>query len=186
MELEFMSPSQFRTWLKRNAEAGSGVWLRFHKGKGAAGLSAEDALDQALCFGWIDGRMRREGEASYLKYFAPRRKGSEWSEKNKKAVTRLRGAGLLTERGERAVAEAKANGEWDKASPALDFEAMIADLGARLKFDAEAAEKFHGCSASLKKRYAGFYHEAKTDATRQKRLEKIRTALLNGDKGMLS
>ncbi len=183
--MDFQDAAQFRKWLNSRADSEAGVWLRFQKGKGAEGISAEEALDQALCFGWIDGRLKSDGERSYVKYFAPRTKDSVWSEKNKRAVKRLRDAGLMTERGERAVAAAKANGRWDKATIALDFEAMIADLGTRLSVEAEVAERFGGCSASMKKRYAGFYFEAKTEATRLKRLGKIRAALLSGDKGML-
>lgn len=185
MEMEFHDAAQFRKWLNSRTDAESGAWLRFQKGKGAEGITAEEALDQALCFGWIDGRLRSEGKRSYVKYFAPRTKDSVWSEKNKQAVKRLRDAGLMTERGERAVAAAKASGRWDRATFAVDFEALIADLAARLSVEAEVAEKFGGCSASMKKRYAGFYFEAKTEATRRKRLGKIRAALLSGDKGML-
>jgi uncharacterized protein YdeI (YjbR/CyaY-like superfamily) len=80
-ELLFLSRTDFRTWLQENAEVRRGVWLVFGKTKAVITLSANDALEEALCFGWIDGQMKSIDETKYIKYFAQRRTKSPWSEK---------------------------------------------------------------------------------------------------------
>lgn len=80
-ELLFTSRGDFRAWLCENAETSGGVWLVFGKTKAVVTLTANDALEEALCFGWIDGQMQRTDDTKYLKYFARRRAKSPWSEK---------------------------------------------------------------------------------------------------------
>lgn len=82
--LRFETRQDFRAWLTENATTSEGVWLIFGKTKQVKTLKAGEALEEALCFGWIDGVMKKVDEHSYLKYFARRRKNSKWSEKNKK------------------------------------------------------------------------------------------------------
>ena len=112
-ELQFLSRSDFRTWLVENAKMSDGVWLVFGKTKEVVTLTANDALEEALCFGWIDGQMKSIDNTKYVKYFARRRAKSPWSEKNKKTVEILREKGIMTEMGEKAVEIAKTNGEWE-------------------------------------------------------------------------
>ena len=88
-ELLFSTRTDFRAWLNDNAEKSEGVWLVFGKTKTIVTLSANDALEEALCFGWIDGQMKSIDETMYHKYFAKRRAKSVWSDKNKKLVDRL-------------------------------------------------------------------------------------------------
>ncbi len=83
---EFSDRAQFRNWLSAHAESPEGIWIRIFKDKSKASITAEEALDECLCYGWIDGVMKSEGDVSYLKYYAPRSKNSKWSEKNKKSV----------------------------------------------------------------------------------------------------
>lgn len=106
-ELLFSTRDEFRTWLKENAETSEGVWLVFGKTKKVATLSANDALEEALCFGWIDGQMQSCGDTKYRKYFSKRRINSVWSEKNKKTAEALHNKGMMTELGERAMEEVK-------------------------------------------------------------------------------
>ena len=113
-ELQFTSRADFRVWLSDNAEIGSGVWLIFGKTKAVKTLTANEALEEALCFGWIDGVMKSIDETKYRKYFAPRRAKSVWSVKNKAAIEKLREKGLMTSLGERAIEIAKENGKWDE------------------------------------------------------------------------
>ena len=79
-ELTFSTRDEFRAWLGDNGEASGGVWLVFGKSGGPKTLKASEALEEALCFGWIDGRMQRIDDASYRKYFAPRRTNSRCRE----------------------------------------------------------------------------------------------------------
>ncbi len=185
MELEFSNRAEFRSWLKKNAQTSQGIWIRLLKEKNRNSVKADDALEEALCFGWIDGQMKSEGDRSYLKYFAPRTKNSKWSEKNKKIVEKLRKENLMTEYGEREIQKAVENGLWSKMKTKPDFEKLIMDFKDILKNSPGIAEKYEEKSMSIKKRFAGFYFDAKTDATKNKRLDKIITAIIENKKGML-
>ncbi|NLE07841.1 MAG: hypothetical protein GX631_01135, partial [Dehalococcoidales bacterium] len=95
----FTNRSEFREWLTKNARSDEGIWLIFSKKGNPATLTAGEALEEALCFGWIDGQMKSIDNTSYLKYFKQRRATSNWSEKNKKLVEKLESLGLMTDFG---------------------------------------------------------------------------------------
>ncbi|MCW5951221.1 MAG: YdeI/OmpD-associated family protein [Propionibacteriaceae bacterium] len=168
--LLFATRSGFRTWLEENSQSGVGVWLVFGKAGGPKTLKASEALEEALCFGWIDGQIKSIDSGSYLKYFAPRRPGSQWSEKNRTLVGVLEDRGLMTGQGRAAIAEAKRNGQWDapKADPVTDDQ--IATVAALLSGVEPASKNYLAMSPSVKKTYARAYFDAKTDAGRSKRL----------------
>lgn len=110
--LAFPDRAAFRAWLETNGTSGDGVWLLFGKKGGPVTLSAGEALEEALCFGWIDGQMQSLDDTSYKKYFSIRRANSKWSEKNKALTERLEESGKMTEQGRSKIEEAKktANG----------------------------------------------------------------------------
>lgn len=110
-QILFESRNDFREWLLKNCTTHSGIWLVFSKHSSIKTIKASEALEEALCFGWIDGQMQSIDEMTYLKYFSIRRKGSKWSEKNKKIVNELEVSGLMTEFGLLKVEEAKK--EWN-------------------------------------------------------------------------
>lgn len=168
--LHFMSRFEFRTWLNENSVSSDGVWLLFGKKGGPKTLSANDALEEALCYGWIDGQMKSLDDASYIKYFAPRRKNSKWSEKNKGIIAKLEKQGLITDFGREKIEEAKKNGQWDKPKDAPITEEQIADLSDLLKEYEPAYTNFQAMSPSVKKTYTKAYLDAKTDAGRSSRL----------------
>lgn len=169
--LLFEKREDFRTWLTENATTSGGVWLIFGKTKQVKSLKAGEALEEALCFGWIDGVMKKVDEHSYLKYFAIRRKNSKWSEKNKKIVDKLEQQGLMTDLGREKIAEAKQNGQWANATkPSAITDEQIAEVAALLKKNAEASKNFENMSPSVKKTYTRAYLDAKTEAGRTKRL----------------
>ena len=93
--MEFASREAFRRWLSEHGQSSAGVWLLFGKAGGPKTLKAGEALEEALCFGWIDGQMQRIDEKSYRKYFSQRRDRSKWSEKNKALVQVLEERGLI-------------------------------------------------------------------------------------------
>lgn len=168
--LLFADRGEFRAWLETNSSSGEGVWLLFGKRGGPTTLKAGEALEEALCFGWIDGVMKSIDTGSYRKYFAPRRANSKWSEKNKALVAALEERGIMTDRGRTAVARAKENGQWDlpKVGEVTDeHTAVVAEL---LKGSEPARANFLAMSPSVKKTYARAYFDAKTDAGRAKRL----------------
>lgn len=109
--LQFALREEFRNWLKDNGQSGDGVWLLFGKGGGPKTIKAGDALEEALCFGWIDGQMKSVDEKCYIKYFAMRRKNSKWSDKNKALVAKLEKQGLMTDYGREKIEEAKKSGQ---------------------------------------------------------------------------
>lgn len=94
-QILFESRINFRNWLSNNCTTSNGIWLVFSKKASIKTLKASEALEEALCFGWIDGQMQSIDETKYLKYFSIRRKGSKWSDKNKNLVRELESKGLM-------------------------------------------------------------------------------------------
>ena len=183
-ELLFPSRSDFRTWLVKNARISGGVWLVFGKTKELITLTANDALEEALCFGWIDGQMKSIDNTKYHKYFARRREKSAWSDKNKKTVEMLRESGMMTDLGEKAVEIAKSNGEWDaqKCNPITDEQ--VEALAEKLVGFSPAYENFNKMSRSIRFSYTGRYLSFKSEEARQRDFEKIVDRLNNNLKPM--
>ena len=117
-------------------------------------LKAGDALEEALCFGWIDGVMKRIDDESYIKYFSARRKDSKWSEKNKALAEDLEKRGLMTDFGREKILEARKNGQWDKPSgpPAVTAE-QIGTVAGLLKEHEPAYTNFQKMPPSVQKTY---------------------------------
>jgi uncharacterized protein YdeI (YjbR/CyaY-like superfamily) len=168
--LTFPDRNSFRNWLTENAINSGGVWLLFGKKGGPVTLSANDALEEALCFGWIDGQMQRLDDKQYKKYFAPRRANSKWSEKNKSLVSELEKRGLMTDYGRMKIEEAKENGQWDKPKAQPESDEQIAALSDILKEYEPAFANFTAMSPSVKRTYTRAFLDAKTDVGREKRL----------------
>lgn len=169
-QLLFTSREEFRDWLQENCLSGDGVWLLFGKSSGPKTISANEALEEALCFGWIDGQMQSIDDKRYIKYFSLRRKNSKWSEKNKTLVEKLEKQGIMTDHGRRKIEEAKNNGQWNIVkSPGVTDE-QIEVLSDLLKEYEPAYTNFRAMSPSVKKTYTRAYYDAKTDAGRGKRL----------------
>ena len=183
-ELLFPTRIKFRAWLTENAETSEGVWLIFGKAKAIITLSANDALEEALCFGWIDGQMQRIDETKYRKYFAKRRAKSVWSEKNKKTVEMLRQKGIMTELGERAVENAKKNGTWDAPKDEPVTNEQKAAFTAKLSGISPAYENFCNMPPSVQRTYTMRYHSFKTDEARERDFVKIIDRLNNNLKPM--
>lgn len=182
--LLFADRAAFRGWLADNHETSQGVWLLFGKKGGPRTLTAAEALEEALCFGWIDGQMQRIDETSYRKYFAHRTDKSNWSEKNKKLATSLAERGSMAPHGLAVMERAKANGTWDAPPPGAITEAQVADFMQVLAPYALAYENFMGMSPSVRRTYTGFYLDTKSDKARQARLERIVDRLERGLKPM--
>ncbi|WP_050466864.1 YdeI/OmpD-associated family protein [Herbaspirillum chlorophenolicum] len=127
--LHFITSADFRDWLESNHAESEGIWLRiFKKDALEKSLTYVEALDQALCYGWIDGQKKSFDKLSWLQKFTPRRPKSGWSKINTQHVERLVNAGAMTSEGMKAVEAAKADGRWDiaysssrSASPPEDF-----------------------------------------------------------------
>jgi uncharacterized protein YdeI (YjbR/CyaY-like superfamily) len=168
--LHFSDRDSFRKWLSENVGNSGGVWLLFGKKGGPVTLTANDALEEALCFGWIDGQMQSLDEKSYKKYFAPRRSNSKWSEKNKSVASELENRGIMTDYGRAKIDDAHKNGQWDKQKSPHESEEQISVLSEILKIYEPAFTNFSAMSPSVKKTYTRAYFDAKTDTGREKRL----------------
>ena len=169
--LEFANRDEFRKWLSYNCLSNEGVWILFRKSGEPKTIKANEALEEALCFGWIDGQMQRLDDKTYKKYFSMRRQKSKWSEKNKALAESLEERGLMTEYGRNKMEEAKNNGQWN-APKALEItEKHILEVLNVLKEYELAYKNFQSMSPSVKKTYAKAYFDAKTDKGRKKRID---------------
>jgi len=168
--LQFISRDEFRNWLRANCASGDGVWLLFGKPGGPTTIKAVEALEEALCFGWIDGQMKSIDDKTYIKYFSARRKNSKWSDKNKAIVERLAKQGEMTDFGTAKIEEAKKNGQWDAPQPLLVTDAQMLFLSDLLRKYEPAYANYLAMPPSVKRTYARAYFDAKTDVGRDNRL----------------
>jgi uncharacterized protein YdeI (YjbR/CyaY-like superfamily) len=180
----FENRAAFRKWLVKNHQTCPGVWLVFGKDGKLKTLTANEALEEALCFGWIDGQLQSLGGEKYLKRFTPRRKGSVWSERNRKLAQKLAAEGAMTPAGQAAIAQAQKMGTWDRSKPAPVSEAQIGILTEALSGTGKALTNFVNMSPSVRRTYTGFYLAAKKEDTRKKRLERIIERLKENKKPM--
>jgi uncharacterized protein YdeI (YjbR/CyaY-like superfamily) len=112
----FRNQKSFRDWLEKNHTKSNGLWIRFYKkGCGKKTITRAEALEEALCFGWIDGQLDRFDDQSWIQRFTPRRSKSGWSKINTQHAQRLIEAGKITDAGKKEVEAAKADGRWDAA-----------------------------------------------------------------------
>lgn len=168
--MKFTTREDFRAWLETHCISSPGIWLLFGKTGGPKTIKAGEALEEALCFGWIDGQMQSIDEKTYRKYFALRRENSKWSQKNKELVKKLEELGVMTDFGRAKVEEAKRNGQWDAQGPAAVTQEQIAVVAEILRGKEPAYANFLAMSQSVKKTYTRAYFDAKTQAGREKRL----------------
>ena len=168
--MEFANREEFRKWLYDHCLSNDGVWLLFGKTGGPKTIKAGEALEEALCFGWIDGQMQSIDDKTYKKYFSMRRENSKWSEKNKTLVKTLEERGLMTDFGRKKIEEAQKNGQWDAPKPMAVTEEQIEHLSALLEGYEPAFTNFQAMSLSVKKTYTRAYFDAKTDAGRERRI----------------
>lgn len=171
--IQFDNRKAFRVWLKANHDTCPGIWLVFGKPGGPKTVKAAEALEEALCFGWIDGQMQSLDQTVYIKYFAPRRKTSRWSEKNRGIAQKLQKNGQMTPAGEAAIAIAKQNDMWETPKPPAATPEEIEQFKQMLAGHEPAYTNFSAMSPSVQRTYTLHYRSAKSEDTRQRRLEKI-------------
>ena len=174
-KLIFKNRNEFRQWLAKNAKCGEGVWLIFGKTKSIVTITAKEALEEALCFGWIDGVMQSIDDNYYMKYFKERNDNSNWSEKNKKTILELEAKSLMTDFGRAKVNYAKENGNWNNqfVKPVLT-EDQIKEFEDLIKPFNQAHENFIKMSPSTRKTYAlSYYFGSKTEEGKKKRFDNI-------------
>jgi uncharacterized protein YdeI (YjbR/CyaY-like superfamily) len=176
--LEFFDRNEFRKWLYENHSYENSIWIKFIKGNKV--FSANDALEESICFGWIDGVMKSIDDKSYIKYFSKRKDKHKWSEKNKLIYKDMINSKMMTKAGiEVYIPEDK------KESTKNSIEDKIVELRKTLKATPEYLTIYDNKSPSRQKQFAGFYGDAKTEETKEKRKNKIIDALKNNYTGML-
>ncbi len=173
----------WRTWLAEHHEESQEVWLRLAK-KGETEptrLTYDEALEEALCHGWIDGQVRRGDERTYRQRFTPRRARSAWSKRNVALVERLTSEGRMRPAGTAAVERAKADGRWEAAYAGQATIEVPADLAAALNAQPAAKATFEKLSSQ--NRYAVLFRigQAKRADTRARRVEQFTAMLARGE-----
>ena len=161
----------WRAWLAKNHASVTEIWfVIYKKHTGKPCCSYDDGVEEALCFGWIDGLTKSIDDERYAVRFSPRRSGAIWSESNKKRVAKMIKQGLMTPIGLAKIEEAKANGEWDKASQREDASIVPGDLKRALRTSKQAQENFEAASVSQRRMFIYWITSAKRAETRKKRI----------------
>jgi uncharacterized protein YdeI (YjbR/CyaY-like superfamily) len=179
----FATPGELEEWLETNAASSPGLWLKLAK-KGAPepSVTYAEALELALCFGWIDSQKRGHDEIHFLQRFTPRRPRGRWSEINREKAEALEASGALRPAGAAEVAAAKEDGRWEAAYQGQRTSEVPDDLQKELDANPAAAAFFADLDSA--NRYAITYRlaEAKKPETRERRLRKFLAMLERGEK----
>lgn len=157
--------------MEANSQTEMAAWLIiYHKKSSKSSVYYEEAVEEALCFGWIDSVVNKRDDESKYQYFAPRKEKSNWSKSNKLRIERMRKQGLMTERGEKMVALAKELGTWDAL---VDVENLVVpdDLQKALDRNKRAQKNFAGFPPSSKRIILEWIFNAKRHETRERRIK---------------
>jgi uncharacterized protein YdeI (YjbR/CyaY-like superfamily) len=179
----FRTPAAWETWLEKHHGDEAGIWMKFaKKGTGATTVTYAEALEVALCWGWIDSQARGLDETHYLQRFTPRRKRSKWSKINRDAATRLITTGAMKAPGLREVERAKEDGRWAAAYAGSSAATVPEDLERALRRNKAAREFF--ATLSSQNRYAFLYRieDAKRPETRARRVAQFVEMLARDEK----
>jgi uncharacterized protein YdeI (YjbR/CyaY-like superfamily) len=179
----FASEAAFEKWLQTNHAHSPGLWLRFFKKSAARkALAHEGALDVALCYGWIDGQLKKFDNSSYLHKFTPRGARSVWSKVNREHVERLTKENRMRPAGRAAVAAAKKDGRWEKAYDSPSSMKIPTDFLEALAKDKQAKAFFDTLNQANRYSIAWRLQTARKPETRRKRMEAIVAMLGQGRK----
>jgi len=171
--LDFRSAGEWRRWLRRNHAKSRGEWVYMYKKGASAGLRYVEALDEALCFGWIDGQIKTVDRDRFRQRWTPRRPGSIWSQLNRDRVKRLTADGRMASAGLAAVRAAKRCGKWQTAYTSRTAPELPTDLRKALRTVPEAWRNFSRFAPSYRTMYIGWVADAKREETRQRRIAAV-------------
>jgi uncharacterized protein YdeI (YjbR/CyaY-like superfamily) len=176
--LEFRDQDAWRGWLEENHGSQQGAWLKLaKKGSPTKTVTYDEALEEALCYGWIDGQVRRYDEHFYMQRFTPRRSRSKWSQLNRNKATQLIADGRMKPAGQSQIDAAKADGRWDDAYPAQSAATVPDDFQSELDENPQAKEFFETLTGSA--RYAFLYRLHQTSPQNRKKRIASYIELLN-------
>lgn len=178
--LDVRTAARWRAWLAQHHDAESEVWLVFHKRHtGVASIDYNDAVDEALCFGWVDSLIKRLDDARYARKFTPRRPNSEWSPSNRKRYAELKATGRLTAAGRRRPPTGRRS---EGPPPSASRSRVPSYIRQALRRNAAARRMFEGLAPSYRRLYIGWIDSAKQQATKLRRLREAVELLAAGKK----
>jgi uncharacterized protein YdeI (YjbR/CyaY-like superfamily) len=168
--VEVTTQAQWRAWLQAHSASAPEAWLVIpHARSGRPGISHREAIEEALCFGWIDSVARRHDDSSWRQRFSPRRPGAAWSKINRELVDQLTAQGRMTPAGQAAVDHAKRTGTWSALAAAQDG-VVPEDLRAALDAEPDAAAGFAALSPSARRAELESIARAVRPQTRRNRI----------------
>lgn len=181
--VQFAARVDFETWLSANHEHNPGIWLMIaKKGSTSRSITYAEAIEVALCFGWIDGQKARHNDQHWLQRFTPRTTRSRWSEINREKVEDLTAAGRMRPAGLAEIERAKADGRWDAAYKGQRTAPVPADLQRELDRDPDAAAAFAKLDARNRYSIIWRINDAKRPGTRQRRVASYVDMLRRGER----
>lgn len=180
--VEVRDRAALRRWLARHHTRDAGVWLTIHK-RGATGgsLAYDEAVREALCYGWIDATARKLDDERYLLWYAPRRPGSGWSAVNKRRIEELVADGSMAEPGLAAIGAAKADGSWSRLDRSDALE-VPDDLEAAFERRPGSRAHWDGFPPGVRKQLLGWIYSAKRDETRARRVDETASQAARGER----
>jgi uncharacterized protein YdeI (YjbR/CyaY-like superfamily) len=174
--LDLPSRQEWRKWLKEHYDQKSEIWLVFHKHhRGITPIGYNDAVEEAMCFGWIESIVRRLDDARYARKFTPRQAGSKWSTVNRRRYAGLKSRGLLAAPG---LKRAPTSRSGDAPRPSVS--ALPSYIEETLKTDPRAWQYFKQLAPSYRRAYIGWIESAKREETKEKRLREALGLLATG------
>ena len=184
--LHFRDSQEWHKWLEQNHDKETEAWLVMYKKRSKeTGLQYDEALEEALCFGWIDGKMESIDEEKFILRYSPRKTKSVWSKINKERAERLIAQGRMTRAGLAKIEEAKKNGTWDAAYTNKIRDEIPSDLKKALMENTKAWNNFESFANSYRNMYIAWVIGAKAEETRRKRItEVVKRSALNRKPGI--
>jgi len=181
--LLFKNRKEWRSWLEKNHMKLDEVWLiHYKKSSSKKNLTHFDAVEEAICFGWIDSKLKKIDEERFILRYSPRKPRSVWSKINKENAEKMISLGKMMPVGFEKIEEAKKQGYWDTAYTNLEKERMPSDLKKALIMNKTAWNNFQHFANSYRNMYIGWVKNAKTDETRKKRISEVVKRSLNNKK----
>jgi uncharacterized protein YdeI (YjbR/CyaY-like superfamily) len=169
---------KWRAWLEKNHDVAREIWLIYYKKHtGKDRIPYDDAVEEALCFGWIDSTVRRLDDERYMQKYTPRKTKSVWSKLNKRRAQKMIRRGRMTGAGLARIRDAKASGEWaraeERSASSRQAVQVPTELRKALAGNRKAREYFETLAPSYRRQYIGWLMSAKRDDTRKRRLKEI-------------
>lgn len=181
--LFFENRIEWRSWLERNHRRLNEVWLiHYKKSSDKNNLNHFDAVEEAICFGWIDSKLKKIDEERFILRYTPRKTRSVWSKINRETAERMIYSGKMMPAGLIKINEAKKQGYWDNAYTNLVRDRLPSDLKSALMIDKTAWNNFQHFANSYRNTYIGWVKSSKTKETRQKRISAVVKRSINNKK----